>query len=74
MDYVYKMRKDIVYDEENKKYIVFGIDVTTRAGAVVESIPDIFFDSKKADAFIKRCNEEKISLLHLMNEIEDQLP
>ena len=67
----YILRTDIVTDEENQKYTVYGITAIDNLGNVLESYEDIFFDKKKAEEFIELCNEEKLELIHLEGVIED---
>ena len=73
MTYTYCMRKDIIHDEEKKEYVVYGIEVISHKGKLLLSFPDVFFDRKKAEHFVKLCNEAGLSLIHLPCAIEDAL-
>ena len=62
--------------EEGKIYLVYGIKVWQKIKnkyVVTEFLPDIFFDYKKAKNFVNLCNSLEISLVHLMDLIEDEL-
>lgn len=74
MKYAYKLRTDIVESEDGEKFTVFGIDIKTHFGCVLESVPDIFFDRKQAEDFVERCNREEVSVLFIMDEIDAELP
>ena len=73
MDFVYVLCSDIVTDEDNNKYTVYGITAINYNNQILDSIPDIFFDKEKAEEFIELCNCEKVELIHLQDLAEDQL-
>lgn len=73
MEYIYRTRSDVIYDEDGKKYTVYGIEAITSKNNVITSVSDIFFDEADAQAFVKRCNNNKLSLIHLYDVIEDIL-
>ena len=68
------MRTDIVRDEDNQKYTVYGITALDNFGNMLKTFEDIFFDKNKAQKFVKLCNEEKLELIHLQDVVEDALP
>ena len=69
----YILRTDVVTDEENQKYTVYGITTLDSFGNVLNTFEDIFFSKQKAEEFVKLCNEEKLELIHLQNVVEDVL-
>lgn len=73
MNYTYKLRTDIIFDEDNKAHTVYGIDLSEN-GIVKKSIKDIFFDSTSAERLVELCNSCNLSPIHLMDVIEDALP
>ncbi len=73
MPYMYRLRKDWVHDEEEKEYIVYGIDIITSDEKILSSVPDIFFDKQRALAFVKLCNECELELIHLADAVEDAI-
>ena len=73
MPYTYRLRKDLVLDEEGKEYIVYGIEAVNRGKKILSSFSDIFFDRQKAETFVKLCNESKLELIHLADVVEDAI-
>lgn len=73
MQVKYILRTDVVTDEENQKYTVYGITALDRFGNVLKTFEDIFFKKQKAEKFIDLCNSEKLELVHLQDVIEDIL-
>ncbi|MBQ8202737.1 MAG: hypothetical protein IJZ75_00450 [Clostridia bacterium] len=73
MQVKYTLRTDIVTDEENQKYTVFGITALDSFGNILETFEDIFFSKQKAEEFVELCNQEKLELIHLQNVVEDIL-
>lgn len=73
MGITYVLRTDKVTDEEGKAFTVYGITAIDIFGAVLETVPDIFFDKEKAEGFVALCNSEKLELCHLLGVCEDQL-
>lgn len=71
MNYTYRIRKDKIFDENNIPYTVYGIEAYDLSGRLLESISDIVFDRNEMEAFINCCNAKEISLLHLLENIED---
>lgn len=73
MQVIYILRSDVVKDEENNKYTVYGIDALDSFENVIKTVKDIFFNKQKAEDFINLCNQEKLELIHLQDVIEDIL-
>lgn len=71
MQVIYKLRTDIVLDEDNCEYTVYGITALDSYENVLMTVEDIFFDKQKAEEFVELCNQEKLELIHLQNVIED---
>lgn len=67
------MRTDIVKDEDNQKYTVYGITALDNFGNMLKTFEDIFFNKDKAEEFVELCNEEKLELIHLQHVVEDAL-
>ena len=73
MQVKYILRTDVVTDEENHRYTVYGITALDSFGNMLKTFEDIFFDKNKAEEFVKLCNEEKLELIHLQDVVEDVL-
>ena len=73
MQVKYILRTDVVTDEENHRYTVYGITALDSFGNMLKTFEDIFFDKNKAEEFVKLCNEEKLQLIHLQDVVEDVL-
>lgn len=73
MQVIYKLRTDIVLDEDNCEYTVYGITALDSYENVLMTVEDIFFDKQKAEEFVELCNQEKLELIHLQDVIEDIL-
>lgn len=69
----YILRTDIVKDEENAEFTVYGITALNNDGKVLDTYSDIFFDKQKAIEFVSLCNSEKLELIHLKDVVEDAL-
>lgn len=67
------LRTDVVTDEENQKYTVYGITSLDSFGNVLNTFEDIFFSKQKAEEFVELCNDEKLELIHLQDVVEDVL-
>lgn len=70
---VYELRKDIVTDEDENDYIVYGITAKNKNNEVLDSIPDIFFDKGRAIGFVSFCNNTEVKLKDLADLAEKQL-
>lgn len=68
----YELRTDAIYDEENQIHTVYGVDAWC-GSELKNSVPDVFFDRMAAEDFVHRCNKYALSLIHLMDVIEDAL-
>lgn len=73
MEYTYRLKEDITFDEEGKKHTSYGIEALDNCGNQLKSVSDIFLDRKKAEDFINLCNTEKLDIIHLMDTIEDAI-
>jgi len=73
MEYVYRVRSDVIIDDDGKKHTVYGIDAMTCQNIIITAVSDIFFDEEDAQAFVELCNNKKLSLIHLPDVIEDIL-
>ena len=73
MSYTYKLNETTVEDEDGNVYIVYGIDAADKAGNIIESFTDIFFERSNAESFVALCNECELSLIHLADVVEDVL-
>lgn len=73
MQCIYRLKEDSIIDEEGQKRNTYGIEALDNCGNQLKSVSDIFLDRKKAEDFINLCNEKKLSLIHLMDIIEDAI-
>ena len=64
MKYLYKLRADIIYDESDVPFTVYGVDCLS-AGNIILSVEDIFFDLHKAEEFVVLCNSVNLSPAYL---------
>ena len=71
MKYVYYLRKDYVTDDCGESVTVYGIDAADSRGYVIKRIPGVFFDADKAKHFIGLCNSLELSIVHIMDAVED---
>lgn len=67
------LRTDVVTDDENHRYTVYGITALDNFGNMLKSFEDIFFSKQKAEEFVELCNDEKLELIHLQDVVEDVL-
>ena len=71
---IYQVRTDTITGEEGEAVKVYGISaIDPDTLKAKDSIPDVFFDKEKAEAFVALCNSLKLDLIHLRDVVEDQL-
>lgn len=73
LKYKYKLRTDVLTDEEDRKFTVYGIVAETLEGIILESIPDIFYDKHQAEEFVKSCNSGEALLNYLKTIVQEEL-
>lgn len=64
---IFKLRKDIVRDEQGKSTVRYGID----AYDVVLSVADIFSSKEKAQGLVDKCNMHQPSREHFRDVVID---
>ena len=69
----YRVRNDIMLDEERQAHTVYGIEAIDTDGEILSSFPDVFADRQHAECFADLCNDEGLSLMHLQYAVEDVL-
>lgn len=69
----YRVRKDIVHDEERNAHTVYGIEAVGFEGKTLLSFSDVFFDRHKAERFADLCNSGGLSLIHFPYAVADAL-
>lgn len=69
----YRVRKNIVQDENGKVHTVYGIEAVGADGEILKGYSDVFFDRQRAERFAGLCNECGLSLLHFPEAVEDAL-
>ena len=72
MKYEYRVRTDIVYDEDKLPRTVYGVELLTN-GEVKRSVPDVFFERQKAEQFVCACNTLHLRPRHLDEVVEDAI-
>lgn len=76
MNCKYKIREDLIKDEYGNDVKVYGMDVfrlVCTEMKLVLSIPDIFTDYDRIQRLVNLCNTNHVSILHIMDIIEDEL-
>lgn len=75
MGYTYKLREDVIENEDGQSFQVYGVTVSNNvSGETEETYPDIFFDKTQAESFVTFCNSEELDISRLPDAIEDILP
>ena len=69
----YRVRNDIMLDEERQAHTVYGIEAIDTDGEILSSFPDVFADRQHAECLADLCNDEGLSLMHLQYAVEDVL-
>ncbi len=59
----YSLRRNIVRNSDNKKIMVYGLNVT--CDDIMIGYPDLFTEKEKAIEFVNFCNETKPSFERL---------
>lgn len=73
MRITYQLKTDVLKDEDGIKHTVYGIKAVKHhlmKSTASISIPDIFFDRKKAVDFVHMCNRDKLNRSDLIERIE----
>lgn len=73
MVYTYRVRTDMVEDEERLTHTVYGIEAVSDDGEILSSFSDVFADSRQAARFAELCNDGGLSLMHFPYAVEDAL-
>jgi len=73
LQHTYYLRTDNVFDEYGDIHTVYGIDAVNENGIVEMSVKDVFFEFERAKKFIDTCNRLDLSIVHLMDVVEDIL-
>lgn len=74
--YKYCIVKGLYINEENQRYISYGIVLFKNKNgkfAAIRLLHDIFLDHQKAKDFVKLCNDNELSPIHLNDVLEDNL-
>lgn len=72
MNYTYTLRADELIDEAGNHHLAYGITVLeTTSLVIINSIPNIFLEQKKALKAINLCNQLNLSPVHLKDLAED---
>lgn len=69
----YRVRTDMVEDEERQAHTVYGIEAVDGDGEVLSSFPDVFADNERAARFAELCNDGELPLMHFPYVVEDAL-
>ena len=72
MKYEYRVRTDVVFDEDENPHTVYGVDLFVN-GEVKRSVPDVFFEKGRADEFVGACNTLHLRPMHLDDAVEDAI-
>lgn len=72
MKYTYKVRTDVVLDEDNEPHTVYGVDAFY-GDTLAKSVADVFFEYNESEEFTSLCNKLKLSFVHFMSVIDDAL-
>ena len=72
MKYEYRVRTDVVFDEDEHPHTVYGVELLD-GGEVKRAVPDVFFDRQKADDFVGACNILHLRPIHLDDAVEDAI-
>ena len=72
MNIEYRMREDMVADEEGVLHRVYGFEAW-RDGKAIRVIPDVCCTRDRAEYYLKLFNALGLSLLHLDDVIEEIL-
>ncbi len=70
---IYRMKEEVLRDEQGIARKVYGIEAVDEAGNVLFRFPDMFFDLEKAKAFVHMCNEQQVELVHIHDVISNAI-
>lgn len=72
--YIYRLNKNIL-ETDDEEYEAYDIEVwVIKEGKyhLTQCVPNVFLEYQRAKNFIDLCNSLEISLIHLMDLIEDE--
>lgn len=64
------MRTDLLVSEDNVKYRAYGIDVFEE-NKLIRTVKDISLNRNAVDELVNKCNDLKVSKLHIEDVIQD---
>ncbi len=73
---IYRLVKGVLLTEDGNEYLAYGVEAWLKRDnkyILAEFIPNIFFEYDRAKKFIDLCNLLEVSLIHLIDLIEDEL-
>ncbi len=73
MKYTYCIRTDVVTDDENKRFTVYGVNALDSKNNLIKAIPDMFFNRCEAESFIIRCNAKRLDVSMLSSCAEEEV-
>ena len=71
---IYMLNKNI---SKTEKYVSYGIEAWVIKNVKYQLalyVPDLFLEYDRARKFVNLCNSLQISLVHILDIIEDELP
>lgn len=74
---IYMLNKNISKTEDGEKYVSYGIEAWVIKNVKYQLalyVPDLFLEYDRARKFVNLCNLLQISLVHILDIIEDELP
>ena len=69
----YRLRTDVVSDEELFGHTVYGLEAVTSSGSVIVSVPDVSSDFSAVNSLVSLCNSLLLDTVHLFDVIDDYL-
>lgn len=69
----YRVRTDMVEDEERRTHTVYGIEAVGEGGETLSSFSDVFAGSRQAERFAGLCNDGGLPLMHFSYAVVDAL-
>lgn len=73
MQCTYQLRTDLTHADDGQDLAVYGVNVVDMSEHTIYSVSDIFFNRKKAEAFVDLCNSSDLRLIHFMDIVNDAL-
>lgn len=70
MKHTYRLKTETIKNDVGDIFTAYGIDIYNSKKELVKSVSDIFLDKRKAEKFVKICNDLEIPINRISDIID----